>query len=181
MRLAEFTGAELRKRVRRLHTKYESYKGRFLLSVTLENRDGNTIFFRRGGKHFELRDRRLKTFRVLEATPKLGYERWTIFEHPPDSRRIIRNEWLASFQKQKLLFLVSSIKLTDRDPFTLTLRNVVAQGVGGTMDGINVGQRQLSCAYFRDIVVPAMTFSVYPARVKVPQPPDGFEELLREL
>jgi len=170
---------DLERKVAEAHDKYKSYRGRFLLSLEVENTSGKYLFLRRGEKHLELRRKSsTRPFKVIEQVPKLRYETWKIYE---TRRSGSRKEYLAEFNEQKILLLVSRFDLESEAPFTLTLRNVVAHEKTDEVAGFNDHARQISSAQFRDLLVPAVSFLVSPARVKHPQPPTGFNELLRGL
>ncbi len=170
---------DLERKVAEAHDKYKSYRGRFLLSLEVENTSGKYLFLRRGEKHLELRRKSSsRSFKVIEQVPKLRYEAWKIYE---TRRSGSRKVYLAEFDEQKILLLVSRFDLESQEPFTLTLRNVVAHKKTDEVAGFNDHSRQMSSDQFRDFLVPAVSFLVSPARVKHPQPPSDFNELLSGL
>ena len=170
---------DLERKVAEAHHKYKSYRGKFLLSLAVENTSGKYLFLRRGERHLALRRKSSTSpFKVIEQVPKLRYEAWKIYE---SRRSTSRTEFLAEFDEQRILLLVSKFDLESNEPFTLTFRNVVAHEKTDEVAGFNDHSRQMSIDQFRDLLVPEVSFLVSPARVKHAQPPHGFDELLSGL
>ena len=164
------------------HDEYKSYRGKFLLSLRVENTSGKYLFLHWKEKHLELRRKSsTQPFKILEQVPELHYESWQIFETTPNGGRISRKMYLGEFTEQHILLLVSKIDLDDEEPFTLTLRNVIAHAKTDEIVGFNDHDRQMSSERFRDLLVPEVSFLVHPVKVKHPVPPPGFDNLLKSM
>ncbi len=184
-----FAGLVLEKEMRAVHRKYEKLQGKTFFKVSLLTSGEKTyLLLTRSVTSYLKLTRRKKgvarklRFSVKKIRPRPAPTLWKVFTYPHGGgggRKVVR-----LFVTSKLQFEITSnaIRSSDREPFELSFQGMAVQSRRNTpKNSINPTEQQVAVKTWRDIVLPPVTLKFSPARWKIPEPPRGFNELLRRI
>ena len=181
---AGFQGAAFETRAIQLHKKQKKFKNRVLFRATISAGSGNSriILSRSIEKHIALKQKSEKTLSVSRTKPKPIFEQWKVFEYPFAGGVKRTRPMLCVTDRVEVEAFSSSVKIRDPEPIQFSLVGIAAQSVGkDPQSSLNVAERQLSLRRWEDITPRDAVVVFTPGRWRIPAPPKGFEELLRQL
>jgi hypothetical protein len=189
IRKASYGAVELEKKLKELHARNRKNKGKALYILSLSSDGGKNHHFVQSAlkEHVLLRGKTKRTIVPAREEPKPEFAGWRVFEQKANQRNMLEKK-LSGFTKLTFEFTADR-KEGDREPLTLSVQNLVRvtdrrdeqKTDYRAFEGINASLKQISSSDWKSQTVPAITFKLYPGRWNVPDPPAGFEELLRML
>jgi hypothetical protein len=142
------------------------------------------FFTKSPNKHWSLRQGTEKgtekSLSLESVSPKLTTENWSVYEYPPNAKRKYKPRVaLTRFRKVDVALTSRDLAKGSKDPITLALKEVVTiRRSADPRRSFNGELRQISCTYWKDLIIPEAQLVFYPARWKLPEAPKGLEELL---
>ncbi len=189
LKKASYGKVELKKKLAELYAKHKGEKGKALFFVTLSSDGGkNHHFLQSAAKdHVVLKDKTKRTISISGEDPKPGFAQWRVFEQQANQRNMLQKK-LSELTKFSFRF-TTSYKEGEKEPMTLSFKDLVRvtdrreeqKTDFRAFEGINVGLRQISSSDWKSQIVPEIQFALYPGRWHMPDPPEGFDELLSAL
>ena len=186
---ASYGAVELEKKLKELHAKSKKYKGKALYLVSLSSDGGKNHHFVQSSlkDHVLLRGASKRTISSVREEPKPDFTSWRVFEQKANQRNMLEKK-LSEFTKVTFEF-TSDRKEGDKEPLTLSVNNLVRvtdrreeqKTDYRAFEGINASLKQISSSDWKSQIVPAITLKLYPGQWNVPEPPAGFEEILKLL
>ena len=173
----------LKAKLRTFHADFKTSKGKVLFLASLSTVDGANGFLTQDvPKHVQLTQGRTKTLSVSGVDPKPTVEKWKVFEYPSFAGVKRTTPALGHFNSLKFQGVSSSVKLTEKEPFVLSMINVLAQSLGpDPQNSINLSKRQLSTRKMEDLQAKGLKVTFKPGKGRIPKAPEDFDELVRWL
>lgn len=179
---ADYAQEKLGAKLRALHKKHKSDRGKALFLVHLRGTGAKNHYFLTSTlkKHLALHQGKPKTFRLRAVSPKPRYRAWRIFEYVPDAPRRISRKKLSSFKSLRLEFISTTLK-PHKEPFTLTVKGLLRVPHTGGVVSVNSAIHQISCFVLSRLGMSPIEVKFYPRRWRIPEAPEEFEEILKRL
>ena len=177
---AGYEGKELWREIVKAHNKHAQLSKKLFASFTIKARGDAYFFVEQGKKFLHLKGRSSKSFSLLRTSDKLVCERWQVFVNCKGKRAIFKKT-LGRIDTLKIEATTGSIKLDKKEPFTWRLKNVIRQAKSDGLNAVNAAQRQIGCTKWADLFLPEVAMKFYPGSWEIPDPPDGFDRLLKKL
>lgn len=175
-----YTGDRLQKELEKLHKDAKKKQGFYGLRVRMERTRSDVQFFLQNKveKHCDT-SKEVKIRDVEDIKPEPQYLTWTLF-----AGASTRKMKLAAVDE--LSFLVEIDPKKAGEPFEFEITDLVrfkepVKKSEYDRRGINKGARQVMVAHFENLAFPKITTKFYPAKWKLPKPPEGFQELIDSL
>jgi len=170
-------------RVKELHAKHRSSKGKTMFLVSIAAEDAKTHYFLRAqlAGHTEVKTKGKQTIGVTDVKPDLRHETWQVFEQR-DEFRGVRKLKLASFRSLEYAVTYRP-QAKDKEPVVFSVSGLLRCGERKGVESVNVQMRQLGFANIRDQVVLPIAFTFQREQLDKPPPaaPAEFEAILKLL
>ncbi|MFQ5653902.1 MAG: hypothetical protein ACE5GW_04125 [Planctomycetota bacterium] len=178
---------QIEAKLRSLHASNKKNAGKPIFVVTLSG-DGYRMHYwlqKKPKAHVELKIGKKVSHKAVERAPRASFANWKIYELNNHKRFTKKLAYLKQC-KFEVTPTTAPKKAKKKMPMVLTVKNILRYQEVDKRNpyeriGINVGVKQLALAEFRELFLQPISFTFYPAKWKIPAPPEKLRRILSRL